>query len=306
MRHRLIRQRRTRRNSFGGIILNVLIGTFITRSSDISNSGRKVGVALPPGELALAEQLAYLRPFLHNTVRYPDTHSILLHDGLSALLIDRISTANVECVLCDSGDAKYNCYEWRLRTFHDYIVAHADLDWIWLNDVCDVSFVQHPFDWLQCYCRRDQVAVGSEFVPYYCGDDPIWRSRFADADGWQRWYSDTWRNIPTEYGDEIRHRRRNETAPTAGSWGGRREQLLRILNRTLYHIDSIKDYLASHPPSQPILIDMTAFAAACYEQPPETLLRFKLDGRTAMGNTLSPLVHDRTESIAVIDKFNGK
>jgi predicted GH43/DUF377 family glycosyl hydrolase len=262
---------------------DVILAAFLTQSPDPFHGGKKVGKDVEVKDLSLDDKREYLRPFFSNFQRFADLQGCLIHDGgLEQLEIVGKS------IVCEKG---YPAFEQRWFLIRDWLFDHPEVRWLWHIDTNDVVFVTHPFDWLKQHVKPGQLAVGEELLPYKV------EGKFS------QWFVDKWEAIPRDYSDRIKERYADEYPPNCGTWGGRREDVLPVLERMCDHIELMDRHLRQRNHNEPIVLDMSAFAAALDELPNGSQVRFRIDGKTAINGVTSPLIHDRADALKFLSSI---
>lgn len=266
--------------------MDVIIGAFLTGGYDPFQSGKKLGKGHRPiADLTPHEAEEYVTTFLAQSRIYPHIKMVLLHDGGLKPDIFAVIPENVTLEQIETSGIHAN-YERRFIAFRDWLNARPDISRVWMIDTGDVAFVCDPFTWMTEEMGSGLLAVGEEWTPY----------------GESDWFKEGLSYLPTKFGQKLLgvHHRRHPL--NCGSWGGTREAVLEVLENMVDHLDEMKTYLIEQKTNRPIMLDMHAFGFAVLDLFANRVVTFKMDGTTPVGETSSPLIHDRSKALEHIKK----
>lgn len=217
---------------------DVLLGALLVGGRDEFESGGKVrGSPCTTASLTPAELSRYILPFAESCRRW-QVQGVVLHDGLPPAVIDshpwlRFSRVNPSGV---------NNFDRRWFAWRDWLAVNANIARVWLVDVNDVLFLDHPFRWL------DRLSVGE-----------IVANIEEQSYGRNPWFADHLPPLPAVYRDELLGRYRDRPALNCGAWSARRPTALSVCKAVCDELTEIEAHLLANPSERPVCRDMAAF-----------------------------------------------
>ncbi len=229
---------------------DVLLTCLLVGGNVAFNSGSKVrGSPCKTADLTDAELAMYMEPFVRNVTRW-EVQGVVLHDGLPTTFIANHQTANLrfERVYPDGGIDNYNR---RFRAWRDWLAGNPGVWRVWCLDINDVTFTEHPFDWLgDPFIEAGTVAVNVE--PDIYADNP--------------WHADQLNHLPPEDRAALLGRHRHAQPPNCGAWAADRATASAVATQVCDEIERMERHLAGHPTPCPVVCDMAAFGRVLLER----------------------------------------
>lgn len=187
------------------------------------------------------DDISYIRPWYFSMVEL-GLHGVVFHDGLSKTFIEGHQTDRIrfEYVAPETFTRSLNDY--RFYIWRDYLLAHPEIEHVFMTDGNDLSVARNPFDRL----RDDWVYVGSEGMDLR--ENKWMQRRFYLLNQGQH-----------EFKVKTSRLRRNPCY-SAGILGGSRQICLEFLN------DMIETFERLDPGQQEVNLNMAVFNHTIYQR----------------------------------------
>ena len=259
--------------------MDAFVSPLYVTGNDRHKSANKLGIGLRGvNELTHQQLFEYIAPFVR-TAAYHKILGILLHDGLDPQFIKTHTSEYLKFELAPvyARDQRHNNVERRFFAIRDWLYDRSQIKRIWINDVNDVTFVRHPWKWMDDF--PDRICIGTEWHPYTNN----------------AWFQHQFDKLPPRF---IRRFLADDVYPyTCGSFGGPRVEITGLLVEMCEHMNMMADHLGEK--FGDIVLDMVALGYAAMSR--SRIVSFQMDGKTVTDRVKSPLIHDRKSALEWLD-----
>ncbi len=195
----------------------------VETSPATNSTGRVISVVMKPtpdpqcGEKNSSDYLDYMKPWW-TTVNRVGLRGTILHDGLPEDCIDKATTDRTGFELVDRSELPI--LHDRHRVVRDYL-EQIDEQYVFVTDIADVAFKRDPFELIAQDEDAHRLFIGSE-------RKTIRESRCIRTD------------VTDQFGSLLYAERR---IVNPGILGGRRTEVIELMNRVLRCIEEFKERL---------------------------------------------------------------